>query len=432
MKKYIVGWIVIVVLLIGGIVIYVPEVDAVSKPLTLNKHFFTRQLNYHNAGSLQTVERKERVFDNLVNLDEMPIKHQVSILSAGDIMAHTIQFEAAKREDGYDFYPQFEYVSKKISSKDFAIANLETVFAGEDRRYSGKNMIFNAPDQLGESIKKAGFDILTTANNHSLDRGFSGLSRTIDVLDEIGLMHTGTAKEPDTPILYFEKNHIKIALLSYSYSTNGWPLPEDHPYAINMMEEEQMIKDVIEAKAEADIVMVAIHWGLEYHLNENHHQRDLANSLFYSGADVILGTHPHVLQPFDHIEMEDYSGETKDKFIIYSQGNFISGQRTYPRAIGMFFNMNIAKIGAGAPFVETVSFMPTYVESDYKNGQRYMRILDVHDARMNQEAYEISDGLYRDLEEYETYFKAHINSYEQYPIYLNEQNEYVIYDNRKD
>jgi len=394
--------------------------------------------NYRACRQLETSFVGPTVFDfepeaydafNDHNIKEY--EYTVNVLSVGDIMGHTIQLEAARRPDGYDFYPQFEAISEAISSRDFAIGNLETVFAGEEKRYSGKNMIFNSPDQLGESIHKAGFDIVTTANNHSLDRGFYGIKRTIETLDEIGLMHTGTYCTDEREILTFEKDGISFALLSYSYSTNGWPIPDEKSDCINMLEKELIIHDINEAKAlGVDFIMVANHWGLEYHLNENHHQRDLADELFYAGADIILGTHPHVLQPFEHQSMIDESGLMKDKFIIYSQGNFISGQRTYPRQIGMYIDFEFTRKGSNKPFVSEVSVMPTFVESTYKNGQKYMRILDMNKARRDYEnnLLDISESLYKELEVHERTFIDHLSSKTEFEPYLNENNAYVLYE----
>lgn len=368
-------------------------------------------------------------FDDTI-VEDMSFIHQVSIISVGDIMAHTIQLEAARQGNGYDFYPQLAEMSEKISSKDFAIGNLETVMAGEDKRYSGKNMIFNTPDNLAVALKKAGFDIMTTANNHALDRGYYGLKRTQDILEEEGLLYTGTYSSDQRDILTFSKDGFTFALLSYSFSTNGWPMPSENPYALNMMERDIIFKDIEAAKAlEVDFIMVANHWGLEYHLNENHHQRDLTHDLFYAGADIILGTHPHVLQPFEHVKMLDSSGQYKDKFVIYSQGNFLSGQRTYPRAIGMYINFEFERDG-GDKYVSEVSVMPTYVEAGYRNGKRYMRVLDVYQSRLDYDMgqLDISPSLYRTLEVYEKDFLEHINAKGQMTPYLNDNNEYVIYE----
>lgn len=408
--------------------------------LFIGMYFTQNHEDLRASKPIETTMALPSVFDfkaeNYLAFDESIVEdhifeYKVDVLSVGDIMAHTIQFEAAKTDTGYDFYPQFEYIAEKVRSKDFAIANLETVFAGEDKRYSGKNMIFNAPDQLGESIKKAGFDILTTANNHSLDRGYYGIKRTIETLDEIGLLYTGTYISDERDILTFEKDGISFALLSYSYSTNGWPIPEDYPHSINMMIEELIVADIKAAKLlDVDFIMVANHWGLEYHLNENHHQRDLAEALFLAGADIILGTHPHVLQPFEHKRMRDDSGEMKDKFIIYSQGNFISGQRTYPRQIGMYINFEFTRQGSNEPFVSEVSVMPTYVEDGYKSGKRHMRILDMYQSMLDYEAgtLDISENLYSEIAGHKDTFVNHLASKVKMIPYLNDDNEYILYE----
>lgn len=363
------------------------------------------------------------------------IKKSIDILSVGDIMGHTIQLQSAYNDDGtYDFSEQFRYISKKIISKDFSIGNFETVMAGEEARYSGKNMIFNAPDNLGLSLKEAGFDILSTSNNHSLDRGFSGLSRTIEVLDKFGLKHAGTysTEEKSEEILIVEKNNISFAYMAYSYSTNGWPIPSDNPYCIDMMEEEKIIEDIKKAKElDVDIVIVSLHWGLEYQNNPNIHQKRLAESLFYAGADIILGSHPHVLQPFEHKKMIDEYGKEKDKFIIYSMGNFISGQRTYPRDIGMYINFKISKINDESAYVEEVSVMPTWVQYTNVNNKKYMRILDVHDAILKYDLGlldNFSKEDYNRLVSIESEAIKHLFKLSGINIFeLNESNEYIIY-----
>lgn len=372
-------------------------------------------------------------------VEDVEFSNSVEIISVGDIMAHTIQFEAAYEWEtkSYNFDEQFKYISDKLSSKNFAIGNLETVFAGKDKRYSGKNMIFNAPDSLAKSLKEAGIDIVTTANNHSLDRGYYGLSRTIDVLDNLGILHSGTYKteEDSEEVLIFEENGISFALLSYSYSTNGWPMPEENPYALNMLDEGQIINDIKRAKSlGVDIVVVAAHWGLEYQRNPNIHQTNLADSMFYAGADIVLGSHPHVVQPFVNKKMIDSSGEEREKFIIYSMGNFISGQRTSPRDIGMYINFKVTRKGSNPVFIEEVSVMPTWVQSSYVNGKRYMRVLDVLDAITkyeNDQINNITNSEYLKLNRIEKETLEHLFKNEELKDYeLNENNEYVIYNHK--
>jgi poly-gamma-glutamate synthesis protein (capsule biosynthesis protein) len=396
---------------------------------------FFQQEKLVSQEDVTVVQEKKITLGEAVDYAWVPNERTVSILSVGDIMAHSIQLEAAKTPDGYDFNDQFKWISEIIKSRDFAIGNLETVFDGPESGYSGRNMIFNTPDALGVAIKNAGFDILTTANNHSLDRGYSGLSRTIEVLDDLDIMHAGTArtKEASETLLMFEKEEMTFALLSYSFSSNGWPIPKDHPYALNMIDDEKIVSDIKKAKEKgADFVLVAPHWGLEYHLNENIHQRRLTEKMFYAGADIVLGTHPHVIQPFEHQVIEDASGILKDKFIIYSQGNFVSGQRTYPRAIGMHITFKFTKFDIETPFVSEVSVMPTFVESTYKNGQRFMRILDTNKGyeMYLKDELDISNELANQLKEYEKDFLKHIVSRTNFEPYLNEEKAYVIYEKK--
>lgn len=154
--------------------------------------------------------------------------------------------------------------------------------------------------------------------------------------------------------------------------------------------------------------------------------------MFLAGADIILGTHPHVIQPFEHLIMEDVSGRLKDKFIIYSQGNFVSGQRTYPRAIGMHITFKFTKFDVEEPYVSEVSVMPTYVESTYKNGQRFMRILDTYKGHemFLEGSLDISSNLANELKQHETNFLSHIVSRIDFQPYLNEEESYVIYEKK--
>jgi hypothetical protein len=151
---------------------------AVSDALDVNPQDLIRD-SFVEEGPLQEVKIDKVDFESYqINLDPIEKIYEVSLISVGDIMAHDLNLNAARTEEGYDFFPQFQYVSDKIRSKDFAVGNFETVMAGQDKRYSGRNMIFNSPDSLGQAIKDAGFDIMTTANNHALDRGYYGIKRT--------------------------------------------------------------------------------------------------------------------------------------------------------------------------------------------------------------------------------------------------------------
>ena len=202
--------------------------------------------------------------------------------------------------------------------------NLETTFAGEDRGYSGYPT-FNSPSSLGEALKNIGIDVLSTANNHSMDKRESGLISTLDALDEIGIAHTGTyrSKEEQDTILVKDVNGIKIAFLAFTYGTNGIPVPEGKEYLVNLIDEELILKQIELAKAEnVDVICASMHWGVEYVQKQNSEQESLANLLFENGVDIIIGNHPHVVEPMEKrtITLED--GTEKDVFVVYALRKF--------------------------------------------------------------------------------------------------------------
>lgn len=238
-------------------------------------------------------------------------------------MCHTTNFNGAydSKTNTYDFKPAFANIAKYITKADIAIGNLETTFAGKDRGYTGYPT-FNSPDELGEAIKSIGIDVLSTANNHSLDKGYSGLVSTLDKLDELGIEHTGTARsiEEQNDVLVKEVNGIKIAFIAFTYGTNGIPVPVGKGYSINLIENEDLILNQIKTAREkkVDIICASMHWGVEYAQKQNEDQEDLANYLFRHGVDIIIGNHAHVVEPMERktITMDD--GSKKEVFVVYA------------------------------------------------------------------------------------------------------------------
>ena len=221
------------------------------------------------------------------------------------------------------FFPQ---IKSYISNADIAVGNLETTFAGGNKAYSGYPT-FNSPPQLAKDVQDLGIDVLTTSNNHSMDSGYNGLINTIDTLDDLGISHTGTFKseEDKNKILIKDVNGVKIAFLSYTYGTNGIAIPKGKEYCIYLIDKDLIKKQLESAKAQnPDVICVSMHWGIEYKLQPNTEQTDLADYLFENGADIILGSHPHVLEPMEKRTVTLSDGTKKDGFVIYSLGNFIS------------------------------------------------------------------------------------------------------------
>ncbi|MBQ7196343.1 MAG: CapA family protein [Synergistaceae bacterium] len=248
-------------------------------------------------------------------------------LFIGDIMAHQQQLDAANHKGVYDFSPQFRRVRPLIEDS-FLVGNLETVFAGNEGKlkYSGYPM-FNTPDSLADVLKDLNFDLLTLANNHIFDKGPAGARRTTEILDSADITWIGLGLDDvlsnDTVIL--ENEGIKAAFINHSYGSNLWPRSND--VHLNVIAEEDLITSLEHAKNfSPDVIIACFHWGNEYQLKPNVHQKRAADVAFNNGADLIIGTHPHVLQPVEiKIISEDY------KAVAWSLGNFVSFQRTLPR-----------------------------------------------------------------------------------------------------
>ncbi len=264
---------------------------------------------------------------------------RLSLLFVGDIMQHDSNIAAAYNSvtGKYDYSACFEYVSPIIQSADLAIGNLELTLAGKP--YKGYPQ-FSAPNELAYELKRAGFDVLVTANNHSVDRGRKGIERTIDVLDTLTFLHTGTFKDSLTrsityPLLV-EKNGFRLSLLNYTYATNGIPVPR--PGMVNLIDTVQIKIDLKKAREQhSDAIMVFMHWGDEYQSLPNKSQKKLAELCFREGAKMVIGSHPHVLQPMEW-------RKEKDQIIAYSLGNFISGQRPRYRDGGAMLWIDLQKV----------------------------------------------------------------------------------------
>ena len=251
----------------------------------------------------------------------------VSLIAGGDLMANIGQTEYAynKGNGNYDYSDSFMYVSDFIKDADIAIANYETT-TNPNVPYAGHPR-FNAPAEYLKEIKNAGFDVLTTANNHSLDTDIEGLTTTIDAIEEAGLDHVGTRdEEGDTRFIIKKVNDINIAFLSYTYGCNGiedlFKVREEVDQ-VNYLHEEEIKKDIENAKEEgADFIVVYPHWGIELHSDADPSQIELGRKIIDWGADLVIGNHPHVVEPYEEYE----SSDGRKGFIAYACGNFISIQ----------------------------------------------------------------------------------------------------------
>ncbi|OLS02083.1 CapA family protein [Tissierella creatinophila] len=309
-------------------------------------------------------EKPSKINNN--NKKEEPIKNEIAnvkLLSVGDIMFHMPQVKAAYLGDGnYDFRDTFKHVKNHISSADISIANFETVTAGNDKKFSGFPQ-FNSPKETLFALKETGFDILSTANNHSLDQGKDGILKTLKFIEEYGLKSVGTYKDQNKEFLIEEKDGVKLGFLSYTYGINGLEFylsEEELSYMISLIDEEKIKSDIEKIKKEVDVVVVSVHWGVEYQTKPNDIQIELGHKMVDWGANIVLGSHPHVLQKSEIIKKDG-----KDNFIIYSMGNFFSNQRkdTMGNAFtedGVMVEIDIEKnITKDETKIKNIVFLPT-------------------------------------------------------------------------
>ncbi|NGQ94218.1 CapA family protein [Brevibacillus sp. SYP-B805] len=307
----------------------------------------------------------------------------IRIAAVGDILMWGKQIASAKRtgESAYSFDEMFQHVAPYLRSADLTIGNLETTLSGRETRYQRRNPrngypMFNCPDELAPALKKAGFDVLTTANNHCMDRGASGLKRTLNILDKYGISHTGTfrtASEAQS-FLIKEVKGVKVGILAYTYGTNGIPVPSSSPWMVNRIRRKKMLADLQALRGKADLVIVALHFGKEFHRYPSDSQRSLVRFLMRNGADVILGAHPHVLQPMAVVRTP-----AKRKFVIYSLGNFISDRMlgSLRSQSGVILQLTISKPANGQASVTGVHYIPTYTHKGLAKGRTMFRVLPV-------------------------------------------------------
>ena len=296
----------------------------------------------------------------------------LSLLFIGDIMNHDAQIKAAydSASTVFDYDTTFASIKRIISDADIAIANLEVTFAGKPFKGYPR---FSAPDELAFAIKNSGIDCLVLANNHAYDTGKEGFERTHQVLENLRFPHTGTfvdsVEKMENHPLYLEKNGIKIALLNYTYGTNGNEAV--FPNSVNYINDSLILLDIDRAKKEKpDKIIMFMHWGTEYVTKPEKEFVELANKMFQQGADIIIGSHPHVLRRMERIQSPD----GQDKIVVYSLGNFVSNQRTQPRDGGAMFKLTLNKSG-GQTVIGEAGYILTWVYAPRIKGDKSFYIL---------------------------------------------------------
>lgn len=313
---------------------------------------------------------------------------RVNLCAIGDIMAHNGTYEAAQIGDTYNFDYMFADIAPYVADADYIVGNLETVFAGSERIYS-TYPAFNTPEQMGDSLSRVlGLDLLSTANNHSMDRGVSGLETTLDFLDVFGIAHTGTyrTEEESEELFIAEINGARIAFLAYTYGLNG---ANPNAYSVNIISKEALQQDAMAAREEgADYVVALLHWGNEYQRTASEEQRSLAKWLFENTEiDLIIGNHPHVTQPIEEFHVT-FDGREKTGYVFYALGNFTSEQLFEYSNTGIMVNVHLVidRDDYRNNRVEAITYTPVFVDPNPKaSGKRY-RVISVSQAVADYEA----------------------------------------------
>ncbi|WP_246569894.1 CapA family protein [Lentibacillus saliphilus] len=293
------------------------------------------------------------------------IEQEITLSAIGDILVHSTVYEDARTESGFDFKPMLTHVKPFLNDTTITFANQETMIGGEAFGLSTYPR-FNSPFEVGDALKDVGVNVVSIANNHTLDRGEEVVQRAIKHWQSLDMMYTGAYQdEADRERLrIFESEEgISVAFLAYTYGTNGIPVPDGKNYLVNLIDQEIIAGEIARARKQADAVVLSLHFGNEYERMPSEAQKQLVQFAADQGADIVLGHHPHVLQPMDWVEGKD----GKHTLVVYSLGNFLSGQDEFYRRIGGIAQMTIKKtIEADLETIEvmTPKFIPTFVKYD--------------------------------------------------------------------
>ncbi|MGN1009041.1 MAG: CapA family protein [Butyricicoccus sp.] len=368
------------------------------------------------SGAASSAEEGWRPAESVAEPEPEPAPEPVvaTLAVCGDTMSHMPQTRDAwdDVQGKYDYSVMLSGARKWVEQADFAVANLETTFAGGPD-YSGYPA-FNSPDDLADNLKDMGVDLLLTANNHCMDRGFDGLSRTLDVLDERGLQHVGTYRTQEergaaSGAVVADVGGISVAFLGYTYGTNGIPVASDRKFSVNIFNTDYMANctepdtatieaDLAAARAlGTDLIAVMIHWGVEYQTTQNAYQEEIASLLFANGADIILGGHSHVPQPMELRTVTDENGQEKQGFVCFSLGNFISAQNDRYTDTTAVLNLTLTKdMETGETTVSGYSYAPMLMLDRESGADVRYQLLD---AQATLDEGGISDALAAKLQQ---------------------------------
>lgn len=303
---------------------------------------------------------------------------EVTVSAIGDMLIHRRVYNDAKTDSGYDFMPMLQHVEKYLNDTTITFANQETMIGGEELGLS-TYPTFNSPKAVGDALKEIGVNVVSLANNHTLDRGEEVIQSAIRHWETIDMMYVGAYKDEvdrNNLRIFQTDEGISVAFLAYTYGTNGIPVPEGRDFLVNLIDKELMASEIKEAKKQADVIILSLHFGNEYERYPSEEQKDLVQFAADQGVHAVLGHHPHVLQPIDWVEGENGN----QTFVVYSLGNFLSGQDKLYRQIGGIVKFTIRKVSVvGKDRIEIVEpkFLPTYVSMENNSNYQVLPMFEL-------------------------------------------------------
>ena len=311
---------------------------------------------------------KEVMTEDVVQVEDQSLV----IVAVGDNLIHSQIIQSGKQKNGgYNYTSLFDGVKEVVQKADIAIINQETILCDESLGYTGYPK-FGSPYAIGEAVYDAGFNVILHANNHTMDKGMDGIEDTLEFwkqYTDTKVAGINETKESTNGIVLVEAKGMTVAILNYTYGLNGLKLPKGKEYMVTFLSDtEKMKKDIALAKELSDFVIVCPHWGTEYVYEATTQQEKLTQFFFDHGVDLVLGTHPHVLEPVEWVENKESS---KRMLVYYSLGNFISNQDQMPRMVGGMAAIRIVKRD-GEVVIDEASLFPLITHSFSDKGQKFV------------------------------------------------------------
>ncbi|MDD7346816.1 CapA family protein [Helicobacter equorum] len=284
----------------------------------------------------------------------------LKIVMVGDALLHKSVYDDAFKQGRYDFAPMLESIAPLVESYDVRFYNQETILGGTQLGLSTYPN-FNSPQEFGDAMLALGFNLVSLANNHTLDRGEKGVRAMLEYwrtkehsISDLLTAGSYESKQSRTTPRIMHKNGITYTMLAYTYGTNGIPLPEGKEYLVNVYTKQMLLEDIKAVRDKVDVLIVSMHWGIEYETTPSKEQREFARLLANNGVDIIIGNHPHVIQPIEIID---------NTFVAYSLGNFISGQKGLAKNIGALIGLSLHKTKEGKIIFDNIESELIYTHS---------------------------------------------------------------------